>query len=188
MSIKAEKIRREGYVTGNLFGREIKPSIPLKISKKELHNLLVTEKKGGRISLVVDGETYDVLIKEIQWNGLKARIDEIDFQALISTEKIHSVIQITFEHEDRIEDGVFDIRSTEVPYRAYPAYLVSEEKVDVGQMKINDVIRVQDLAAASNKNIELLIDPDTVLASVCTVHNTITTEISGDENIEPELV
>ena len=31
MSIKAKKLRREGYVTGNLFGREINGSIPVKI-------------------------------------------------------------------------------------------------------------------------------------------------------------
>ena len=33
MSIKAKKLRREGYVTGNLFGREINGSIPVKIEK-----------------------------------------------------------------------------------------------------------------------------------------------------------
>ena len=28
MDIKAKKLRREGFVTGNLFGREIEGSIP----------------------------------------------------------------------------------------------------------------------------------------------------------------
>ena len=33
MSIKAKKLRREGFVTGNLFGRELEDSIPLKFDK-----------------------------------------------------------------------------------------------------------------------------------------------------------
>ena len=35
MSIKAKKLRREGFVTGNLFGRELEDSIPLKFDKQK---------------------------------------------------------------------------------------------------------------------------------------------------------
>ena len=40
MDVKAKKLRREGFVTGNIFGREIKESIPVKIVKKDLDKLL----------------------------------------------------------------------------------------------------------------------------------------------------
>jgi large subunit ribosomal protein L25 len=40
MSIKAKKLRREGFVTGNLFGRELEDSIPLKFDKAEIEKLL----------------------------------------------------------------------------------------------------------------------------------------------------
>ena len=36
MDVKAKKLRREGFVTGNLFGREIEGSIPLKFTKRKL--------------------------------------------------------------------------------------------------------------------------------------------------------
>ena len=39
MDVKAKKLRREGFVTGNLFGREIEGSIPLKFTKKEIEVL-----------------------------------------------------------------------------------------------------------------------------------------------------
>ena len=38
--------------------------------------------------------TYDVLIKEVDFNPLAGRVDEIDFQALVSNEKVHSVAEI----------------------------------------------------------------------------------------------
>ncbi len=36
MDIKAKKLRREGYVTGNVFGREMKESVPVKMEKQLL--------------------------------------------------------------------------------------------------------------------------------------------------------
>ena len=40
MSDKAKKLRREGYVTGNVFGRSIAESIPVQIEKKEAEKFL----------------------------------------------------------------------------------------------------------------------------------------------------
>ena len=37
--------------------------------------------------LEVDGKQYDALIKDIQYNAMARRVDEIDFQALVSNEK-----------------------------------------------------------------------------------------------------
>ena len=33
MTIKAKKLRREGFVTGSIFGREMEETIPLKFEK-----------------------------------------------------------------------------------------------------------------------------------------------------------
>ena len=40
MDIKAKKLRREGYVTGNVFGREMKESVPVKMEKAAVDRLL----------------------------------------------------------------------------------------------------------------------------------------------------
>ncbi len=45
--------------------------------------------------LDVDGQSYDVLIKEIQFNPLKGQVDEIDFQALVKQR------ESTFRSRDR---------------------------------------------------------------------------------------
>ena len=44
--------------------------------------------------LEVEGKTYDALIKEVDYNPLKGCIDEIDFQALVQGEKVHSTAEI----------------------------------------------------------------------------------------------
>ena len=40
METKAKRLRREGYVTGNVFGHDIEGSIPVKITKAEADRLL----------------------------------------------------------------------------------------------------------------------------------------------------
>ena len=46
METKAKKLRREGYVTGNLFGKEIEGSVLLKIERKEAERM---QRKKSRI-------------------------------------------------------------------------------------------------------------------------------------------
>ena len=106
LDTKAKRLRREGYVTGNVFGREMEGSLPVKIEKSAVEKLLKTSNKGSQIMLDVDGQSYDVLIKEIQFNPLKGQVDEIDFQALVSNEKVHSVAEIVLVNHDKLEAGV----------------------------------------------------------------------------------
>lgn len=166
MDVTAKRLRREGFVIGNVFGRQIKNSIPLKMNAKDVNQLLASNQKGSKIGLNVDGETYTVLIKDIQYGAFAKSINEIDFQALVSNEKVHSVAEITFENVDKIAAGVFQESLTEISYRAYPAALVNGIKLDVGELKVGDVVRVKDLDIAKNKEIDLLVDPETIVASV----------------------
>ena len=102
MDVKAKRLRREGFVTGNLFGREIEGSIPLKFTKKEIEALLKNNNKGSQVMLELDGKTYDALIKEVDYNPLAHTVEEVDFQALVSNEMVHSVAEIILENEEKV--------------------------------------------------------------------------------------
>ena len=67
---KAKALRREGYVTGNLFGREIEGSIPVKIAQKDVSEVLRYNDKGSQLFLEVEGKKYDVVIKEIDYDNM----------------------------------------------------------------------------------------------------------------------
>lgn len=171
MDVKAKRLRREGYVTGNLFGREIEGSIPVKMHKPDVERLLKTNNKGSQILLDVDGQKYDVLIKEVDFNPMAGRVDELDFQALVSNEKVHSVAEIVLVNHDKIQTGVLQENLTEIAYTAYPSSLVDKVKVDVGEMKIGDVIYVKDLPIAEDKDIDLKTDPESVVVMLNAVHS-----------------
>lgn len=184
MDIKAKKLRREGYVVGNVFGKKIEGSIPVKFHTLELEKFLKKAHKGSQIMLDVEGTQYDALIKDVAYNPVVGRIDEIDFQALVSTEKVHSVVEVILENHDKIVEGVLQESLEEIAYKALPADLVDEVRVDVGDMKIGDVIRVKDLPIYADKKITIMTDPDAVVVALNAAHNAAVPEPETAETEE----
>ena len=169
-------------MTGNVFGREMKESMPIKIEKQEAERLIKTNKKGSQVMLEVDGQSMDVLIKEIDYNSLKKQIDEIDFQALVSGEKVHSVAEVELLNHEKVTTGVLQLLLEEIAYKAVPAALVEKVQIDVGNMHVGDSIRVRDLPIAADKDIDLQTDLDTIVVTVSPVRN----EVAEEETTEEE--
>ena len=186
MDVKAKKLRREGFVTGNLFGREIEGSIPLKFTKKEIEVLLKNNNKGSQVMLELDGKTYDALIKEVDYNPLAHTVEEVDFQALVSNEKVHSVAEIVIVNHDKVLEGVLQENMEEVNYKAYPSALVDKVEVDVAGLKVGDTIRVKDLSLAKDKDVDIKDDPEAVVLTVVAVHNGAVPETETAEDAEAE--
>lgn len=182
MQTKAKKLRREGYVTGNVFGKNIKGSIPVQIPSGDVDKLLKTKNKGSQIMLDVEGTQYDVLIKEISFNPIKQKVEEIDFQALVSGEKVHSVAEIVLENHDKVVAGVLQQMLQEIPFKAVPTALVEKIEIDVSKLRIGDTIKVKDLAIASDEGVDLLIDPEKIVVMLTESHNKPVEE----ENTETE--
>lgn len=142
---KAKALRREGYVTGNLFGREIEGSIPVKMTQKDVSDVLRYNDKGSQLFLEVEGKKYDVIIKEIDYDNMAKHVLDIEFQALVSNEKIHNTAEIVLLNKEKVVEGVLEELLEEVSYKAYPADLVDKVKLDVGSLRLGDTIKVKDL-------------------------------------------
>ena len=171
METKAKKLRREGFVTGNIFGKEIEGSIPVKMEKAEGDKLLKTKNKGSQIVLDVDGQKMHVLIKEVDYNTLKKQVDEVDFQALVSGEKVHSVAEVVLLNHEMVMEGVLEPVLTEIAYKAVPEALVEKVEIDVANMKPGESVKVKDLPIASNKDIDLMTDLEITVVTVLEAHN-----------------
>ena len=181
MDIKAKRLRREGFVTGNVFGRQIETSIPIKMDKQAVERLLKTCGKGSRITLDIEGTPYNVLIKDVEYNPLKGQLEEIDFQALVEDEKVHSVAEIILLNHEAVQGGVIQQMLQEVSYKALPAALIDKIRVDVSSMKVGDTLKVEDLDIAKNPDIDLQTPLDAVIATVIEVHNA-PAEDEGEED------
>lgn len=181
MQTKAKKLRREGFVTGNVFGREMKESMPIQILKTDAERLIKGHGKGSQIMLEVDGKTMDVLIKEIDLSPLKTDIYEIDFQALVSGEKVHSVAEVILLNHEKVNTGLVQQMLYEISYKAVPAALVEKVEIDVGDMKLGDSLQVKDLAIAKKKDIDLITNPETTVVAVTEIHNSAPEDEASEE-------
>ena len=108
---------------------------------------------------------------KIKYDAMKNQVTEIDFQALVSNEKVHSVAEVVLLNHEKVLDGILQQKLEEISYKALPAALVDRIEIDVESMKIGDAVLVKDLAIASNPDIDLMTDPEAVVVTVTRVHN-----------------
>ena len=177
METKAKKLRREGYVTGNLFGKEIEGSIPLQIEKQEAERIERECMKGSQLYLELDGKTYDVLIKEMDYRPMDHQILEMDFQALVKGEKVHSVAEVILLNKEKVTEGVLEQLLEEIAYKATPEELVEKVEIDCATLRLGDTLKVADLDIAKNDKIDLQTDLDAPIVSILASNN----EVPEDE-------
>ena len=182
METKAKKLRREGYVTGNLFGKEIEGSIPLQIEKQEAERIERECMKGSQLYLELDGKTYDVLIKEMDYRPMDHQILEMDFQALVKGEKVHSVAEVILLNKEKVTEGVLEQLLEEIAYKATPEELVEKVEIDCAALRLGDTLKVADLDIAKNDKIDLQTDLDAPIVSILASNN----EVREDEEAEEE--
>ena len=123
------------------------------------------------------------MIKEVDYNPLKGYVDEIDFQALVSNEKVHSVAEIHLVNLEKLSSGVPQQMLQEISFKALPAALVEKVEVDVGPLKIGDTIRVADLPIAKDKDVDLMTDLDATVVTITEVH-VKASDLTSDEEEE----
>lgn len=182
METKAKKLRREGYVTGNLFGKEIEGSIPLQIEKQKAERIERECMKGSQLYLELDGKTYDVLIKEMDYRPMDHQILEMDFQALVKGEKVHSVAEVILLNKEKVTEGVLEQLLEEIAYKATPEELVEKVEIDCAALRLGDTLKVADLDIAKNDKIDLQTDLDAPIVSILASNN----EVPEDEEAEEE--
>ena len=77
--------------------------------------------------------------------------------------------EVVLEHKEKVEEGVLEELLEEIEYRALPEDLVEKVLIDVGDMKVGDVIRVKDLDIAKNEKVDVLTDPEAQVVAVSAV-------------------
>ena len=170
MQTKAKKLRRDGFVTGNVFGRNIEGSVPIQIKKSDAEELIKTNRKGSQVLIEVDGNVHDVLIKEIDLDSMKHQILEIDFQELVKGEMVHSVAEVVLLNHDSVIGGIVELDLPEISYKATPESLVEKIEIDLSTMRVGDEILVKDLAIASDKDVTLLTDVNESVVRIVEPH------------------
>ena len=132
-NVKAKKLRREGYVTGILSGKEMKEPVALQFNGAEAAKFIKANKEGTQIYLDIEGEKVDALVKNIDYDPLSKKILALDFQALVAGEVVAATVPVTFVNEEVVQ-GVFEPEITEIHYKADPAHLLDPIEIDLAKL------------------------------------------------------
>ena len=191
-SNKVNKMRAKDLIPGVLYSRG-KETVHVMISKPEFIRVY---KKAGTTSLLgleLDGEIIPAIIKDLQKHPYKEEYLHIDLQELNMAEKIKITIPIVLLHRDgiKVQPSVLMQQIDEIDVECLPGNIPNTAEADVKDMKIGDAITIADLDIATDENIEILEDLDTV---VCTLTEPSYEEEEEDEEelddemLEPELI
>ncbi len=165
MSVKAKKLRREGYVPGSLCGRDLEETIPLKISVFEAERFMRKNMKGSRTVLQVGGQKYNAIVKDVDYNPLMKKIMFIDFQMLVAGEKIATTAQVVLVNEE-LAKGSVDEEISEIHYKADPEDIVEKVYIDFAELGDAKCVKVKDIKKLMNDKIELITSEDAIVVGI----------------------
>lgn len=189
----ARRVRAAGRVPLTIYGGG-GDSVSASASLAELAAILRTESGHNTIfTLDVDGEGgHDVMFLDRQIDPVRGRLVHADLRRLVRGQKIEVAVplHLTGEAIGVTEGGgVLEQMVREIQIRVSPRDIPDSIDLDVSNLGVHDVLHVSDLQVADN--IEILNEPETVLATVGIVAEepveapAATTE---EEGAEPEVI
>ncbi|MDN6293362.1 MAG: 50S ribosomal protein L25 [Alkalibacterium sp.] len=182
----SKRARAEGKIPAAIYGREVE-TVPVLLNEKELEMTLREVGSNGVFKVDVDGETYDVFVKDKKNAALKPEIYHVDLLAFTKGQKVNMTIPVYVNGEEEIKEGIVSQSISELEVNVAPANAPSEYIVDVSEMEIGDAKHVSDIVIADD--VELLTDTELTVVSVSAPQIEEEPEpTSDDEMPEPEVI
>ena len=110
--VKAKKLRRDGFATGVLYGREMDENIPLQFSAVDASRFIKSHKEGSQVILDFGDTKTSAIVKNIDYDAMKRQVMALDFQALVAGEAISTTVPVKLENEGAVQ-GFVDQELTE---------------------------------------------------------------------------
>ena len=177
--IKANRLRREGFIPAVIYGKEHRNSVPIELTVQEANRLLKENTKSSIIKLDGLDKTISVIVKEVQTNNATFAAEHIDFQS-ISLREIITVsipLHILGEEELQYKHLLFQPNLQELELKGPAEDLPERLEFDVSELEIQDKVLVSAIKVP--EGIEVLNEEDDLIGIV------LSAEVVQEE--EPEV-
>ncbi len=167
---KVKKLRKEGLIPANIFGKRIK-SQSLSLDKKEFEKVFEEVGETRIVNLEVEGEkeSHPVMVQNLQRNPVTEEILHADLRQVILTEKVTAGIPVEMTGEAPAAEqklGILIQNISEIEVEALPLDLPEKFVVDVsGLVNVGDEILVKSIKINKSK-VELKIDENQVVVKI----------------------
>lgn len=197
---QVSNLRRSGLLPGIIYGRIGKEQIDPIAIQLDLHEAskIINKLTGSSlVSLKVDGETYPVVLRELQKDIIYGTLRHVDFMAVSLTEKLQTAVPIELIGQAPAEISMAAVVVTgisELEIECLPQDMPERIEVDATVLvDIDSVIYVKDLDLPGN--FDVLTDPEELVAGVTYVTMEEEEEEEEDElaelldeDMEPEVI
>ena len=180
--VKAKKLRRDGFATGVLYGREMDENIPLQFSAVDASRFIKSHKEGSQVILDFGDTKTSAIVKNIDYDAMKRQVMALDFQALVAGEAISTTVPVKLENEGAVQ-GFVDQELTEIHYKADPAHLLEPIEIDLTKFHTGDALYVKDLGL-EEKGAQLITPADSLIFHIADHAKNM--EIAEDERADEE--
>lgn len=162
-----KKLRREGFIPGTVYGKNVK-SESIVVGSKDFVGVFTEVKETGLVELSLGGSTKPVLIHHVQKHPVDDAILHVEFHQVDLKEKVKAAIPLVFVGESQAvaqKLGVLLAVLSEVEVEALPTELPEKIDVDVSRLDVvESELKVSDLVVPSG--VTLLTDEALVVAKV----------------------
>jgi large subunit ribosomal protein L25 len=172
-SASARRLRADGKIPAVVYGHGMEP-MSISVDRRELRQAL----SGGAglntiLDVTVEGNVYPSIIKDIQRHPVKRSVQHIDFIQVNLNEEIVVAVPVILEGESKeVEqyNGLIDLAMQELEVRTTPRSIPDNITIDVSEMTMDTVIRVEDIPLPSGVVAEAA--PDAVVVTVIAMRGT----------------
>ena len=166
---KVKKLRAQGVVPANVFGKKI-PSVNLQLSTKDFQKKYSEVGESTLVYLQVEGEKTDrpVMVSQVTRDPVTGNILHVSFRQVDLKQKVTAPVTVKLTGEAPAEKeklGILVQQLDEIEVEALPADLLDHVDVDVsGLAEVNQAIFAKDLKLDSK--LALKTEPDAIVAKI----------------------
>ena len=187
---QVKALRRQGLLPGVIYGRHIE-AFPIQMDAHDASLILDKLTASSLITINVDGEKYNVLMRDRQRDVIFGDLLHVDFLVVSLTEKLRATIELKLVGEAPVADNpevvVTQVLNT-IEIEALPQDLPEVIEVDISTLEtVDDEITVADLDLG--EKITILTDPNEAIVSVGYVaQEEVAEEEEAEALAEPKVV
>jgi len=166
---KVKRLRQEGILPANIYGKKIK-SLAVELPEKEFLDVYQKAKETSIIDLTVEGEKEGrpVLVANLQTDPVTGQKLHVDFHQVALTEKTTATVPLVLVGQSPAVSqkiGILVQQINEVEVEALPADLPEKLLVDIsGLTRPDEAVYVKDIKGV--KGVEIKAEGNQIVAKI----------------------
>jgi large subunit ribosomal protein L25 len=180
----SRRLRRTGRVPGIVYGGGESPQM-IEFDHNELYQNLRKEAFHASIlTLKLDGQDQQVLVRAVNMHPYKKQVQHIDFQRVRADQEIHTKVPLHFMGQEsspavKLSAAVISHVMTELDVSCLPADLPEFIEVDLSNIALGDTLHVREIPMPKGVKAVLSADENPVV---------VTTSIPKEITVEEEAI